>query len=119
MDWADILLPDQANLIIKQATEETEKLKELAEKQGEYYPYSKCKLCVYNQNNEEYDTLTTKVCIGDGLQSDLIEHLQERSKETITNEKITKEFIKSINQKKESKSIVKQETRKKIMEKSI
>lgn len=79
--------PKEANKIIANAEKEIKALKKEAEKNEEYYPYSKCKLSVYSiTEKNKLSMLSTRIDIGDGSQKDLTSHLQqicENNKDTI------------------------------------
>ena len=90
-----IMHPKVADTIIKQAEIQIRGLKVAADNMGEYFPYSKCQLMIYQAKNGEI-TKTFKTCvdIGDGAQVSLTDHIKQvsNSKDFTTDfEKATRE----------------------------
>lgn len=73
----ELLHPKCAETIIKQAESQIEKLRLNAEKTGDYFPYSKCKLTLFtpSESKNSFADFTTRIDIGDGCQKSLSEHL--------------------------------------------
>lgn len=72
--------PKVANMIIKNAEEQLQGIRRAAKDNGEYFPYSKCDLTIYyNQEKGDRMAFNTRVDIGDGSQKDLISHLESIS----------------------------------------
>lgn len=97
-----LMHPKVADTIIKQAETQIRGLKAQAEAVGDYFPYSKCALTVYQANNGKIETaFKTRVDIGDGEQASLTDHLKQISSakgivqdfEKATREKGAKEKI--------------------------
>ncbi len=75
-----IMHPKVADTIIKQAEMQVRALKVEAEKQGDYFPYSKCDITVFRAVGGKIDTaLNTRVDIGDGEQDSFVHHLKQLS----------------------------------------
>lgn len=73
-----LMHPKVADTIIKQAEIQVRGLKAEAEKMGDYFPYNKCDLMVYQAANGEISkAFKTRVDIGDGSQGSLIDHLKQ------------------------------------------
>lgn len=70
--------PKVANKVISQAEKQIESFKLKAEKENDYYPYSRCNLTVYSLiDNEKLVALNTRIDIGDKEQKDLTDHLSQ------------------------------------------
>lgn len=68
--------PKTINKIIEKAEKEIRKLKIEAEKKGDYYPYSKCYLNLCTEKPDgTIASIGEKLCIGDGLQKNLVDYL--------------------------------------------
>lgn len=69
--------PKVANMIVKNAEEQLQGIRRAAKENGEYFPYSKCDLTIYyNQEKGDRMAFNTRVDIGDGSQKDIISHLE-------------------------------------------
>ena len=68
-----IMHPKCAETIIKQSEAQTRKLRENAEKAGDYFPYTKCSLTIFSlsEDKKSFNTYSTRVDIGDGMQNSL------------------------------------------------
>lgn len=104
-----LLHPKEANRVIAAAEKETRILKKHADKNGEYYPYSKCSMNIYSL--DEKDNLAvaaTRVDIGDGYQKDLNDFLTKalsHSKKT-NSTLILENFQKSIRERNTADKII-------------
>lgn len=74
-----IMHPKVADSIIKQAEVQIRGLKMEAEKAGDYFPYNKCDLTVFSKSEQGHNltAYNTIVCIGDGAQTSLSDHLTQ------------------------------------------
>lgn len=82
-----LMHPKVADTIIKQAEVQIRGLKAQAEQTGDYFPYNKCDMTVYQvQKGEIGNALKTRVDIGDGSQTSLSEHLSHVSPKEFTAE---------------------------------
>lgn len=78
-----LLHPKKTNEIIKKAETEIRALKVQADKENNYYPFTKCRMLLYHcPKNGNLTILETRIDIGDGEQLDLSDHLSQ-----ITNKK--------------------------------
>jgi hypothetical protein len=83
--WGDTLIveggtmchPKVANEIIKQGELQVKKLKEQAEKQGEYYPYTQCAVTVFTPtvSGMGLSSVGSRLDLGTGGQKDLVDHM--------------------------------------------
>lgn len=90
--------PKAINKMIAEKEKNIRSLKKEAEKKDEYFPYSKCSLAVYHVDGETaLSRAVTRVDIGDGEQKDLVDHLQQISKDS----ELVKDFEKSVRERKE------------------
>lgn len=69
--------PKVANMIIKEGEKQMKRLSKTAEKKGEYFPYSKCKMIVFTPKKRTLEYQTLRVNIGDGSQKDLVDHINK------------------------------------------
>lgn len=97
-----LMHPKVADTIVKQAEAQIRGLRAKAESVGDYFPYSKCAISIYQaQNGEIAKAYQTRVDIGDGSQSSLTDFLKQVSSaktivadfEKATREKGAKEKI--------------------------
>jgi len=73
-----IMHPKVADSIITQAESQIRVLKAKAENEGDYFPYCKCALTVYQVNKGELaKTFVTRIDIGDKEQTSLTDHLRQ------------------------------------------
>lgn len=79
--------PKVANTIVKEGEKQILKLSKTAESKGDYFPYSKCKMIVFNPEKRTLNHQTLRVDIGDGSQKDLVDHIKQ------IYEKKNKEFV--------------------------
>lgn len=91
-----LLHPNVANSIIKQGEAAVMKLKNEAEKQGDYFPYNKCRLTVFTLDNGTLNAHHTRVDIGDGYQKSLTDFLH---KEIGADSNVAKAFDSAIREK--------------------
>lgn len=78
-----IMHPKVADTIIKQAEAQARGLKAQAEQVGEYFPYSKCSLTVFHAEKGNIENaFRTRVDIGDGYQTSLVDHMKQISSAT-------------------------------------
>ena len=68
--------PKVANTIIKNAELQLRHIRQEAQNNGEYFPYSKCDLTIYTSHRGGRDAFNTRIDIGDGEQKDLISHIE-------------------------------------------
>lgn len=87
-----LIHPSTANKILGEAEKDIAKLKEVASKNDEYIPYSKCKMTVFTKNDNTYLTTQVRMDIGDGCQSDLTSFLEQNCR----NEKVMQIYSKSV-----------------------
>lgn len=68
-----LMHPKCAETIIKQSEAQIRKLREDADKIGDYFPYTKCSLTIFSVSDDKksFDTYSTRVDIGDGMQNSL------------------------------------------------
>lgn len=97
-----LMHPKVADSIIKQGEAQIRGLKAQAEKVGEYFPYNKCSLNIYQAEKGQITNIfKTRIDIGDGEQTNLSDHLKQVTKtetfvesfEKATREKGAKEKI--------------------------
>lgn len=97
-----IMHPKIADSIIKQGEMQIRGLKKQAEKTGEYFPYTKCSINIYQaEKGQIVNTFKTRIDIGDGTQTGLSDLLKQETKskpfvesfEKATREKGAKEKI--------------------------
>ena len=70
--------PKLADRIVKEAETQIRMFKKEAEKEGGYYPDSRCDITVYSYNDKrELTALNTKLEIGDGDQDNLMKHMAD------------------------------------------
>lgn len=75
-----IMHPKVADTIIKQGETQARGLKAKAEAVGEYFPYTKCSLSVFHAEKGNIDNVfKTRVDIGDGYQTSLVDHMKQIS----------------------------------------
>ena len=75
-----IMHPKVADTIIKQGETQARGLKAKAEAVGEYFPYTKCALSVFHAEKGNIDNVfKTRVDIGDGYQTSLVDHMKQIS----------------------------------------
>ena len=75
-----IMHPKVADTIIKQGETQARGLKAKAEAVGEYFPYTKCSLSVFHAEKGNIDNVfKTRVDIGDGFQTSLVDHMKQIS----------------------------------------
>lgn len=75
-----IMHPKVADTIIKQGETQARGLKTKAEAVGEYFPYTKCSLSVFHAEKGNIDNVfKTRVDIGDGYQTSLVDHMKQIS----------------------------------------
>lgn len=79
--------PKVANTIVKEGEKQILKLSKTAESKGDYFPYSKCKMILFNPEKRTLNHQTLRVDIGDGSQKDLVDHIKQ------IYEKKNKEFV--------------------------
>lgn len=73
-----LMHPKVADTIVKQAEIQIRGLRAEAENVGDYFPYNKCDLMIYQaEKGEITKAYKTRVDIGDGGQSSLVSHLKE------------------------------------------
>ncbi len=72
-----LIHPKMANKMFSDAEQQIRAFKEQAEKQGEYYPYTRCEISVYalDSTKDKLTILNTRIDIGDNDQKDLNDHL--------------------------------------------
>ena len=88
--------PKEANKILASAEKQIRAFKEQAEKQGEYYPYTKCAITVYSYTGKNnLSVLNTRVDIGDKEQKDLTDHLTQICSKGDERQEILNNFVKS------------------------
>lgn len=88
--------PKEANRLIANAEKQIRTFKEQAEKQGEYYPYSKCEVSVYSYTeNNKLSVLNTRIDIGDREQKDLTDHMKQICSKGKEKQEILDNFMKS------------------------
>lgn len=85
-----LIHPATANKIFGEAEKDIRKLKEIAEKEDEYVPYSKCKFTVFTETKDSMLATTTRMDVGDGYQSDLTSFLTEACNNEIVMEAYSK-----------------------------
>lgn len=70
--------PKEANRIFADAEKQVRELKNEAEKEGEYFPYTKCEVNILSVSDKNKVTsLKERVDIGDGTQKDLKDALEQ------------------------------------------
>lgn len=75
-----IMHPKVADTIIKQGETQARGLKAKAEAVGEYFPYTKCSLSVFHAEKGNINNVfKTRVDIGDGYQTSLVDHMKQIS----------------------------------------
>lgn len=75
-----IMHPKVADTIIKQGETQARGLKAKAEAVGEYFPYTKCSLSAFHAEKGNIDNVfKTRVDIGDGYQTSLVDHMKQIS----------------------------------------
>lgn len=75
-----IMHPKVADTIIKQGETQARGLKAKAEAVGEYFPHTKCSLSVFHAEKGNIDNVfKTRVDIGDGYQTSLVDHMKQIS----------------------------------------
>lgn len=73
-----LMHPKVADTIVKQAEMQIRGLKAEAENNGDYFPYSKCALTVFQADKGQIaSAFKTRVDIGDGSQGSLADHLKQ------------------------------------------
>lgn len=73
-----LMHPKVADTIVKQAEAQIRGLRAEAENVGDYFPYNKCDLMIYQaEKGEITKAYKTRVDIGDGAQSSLVSHLKD------------------------------------------
>lgn len=73
-----LMHPNVANAIVKQAEVQIRGLKRDAEKTGDYFPYTKCVLTVFQaEKGQITSAFKTRIDIGDGEQTSLTNHLKQ------------------------------------------
>lgn len=75
-----VLHPKEANRIVANAEKQIREFKEKAEKEGDYYPYSKCDISVYSFADKGLSALVSRIDIGDGGQKDFVDFLDQSIK---------------------------------------
>ena len=87
-----LMHPKVADTIVKQAETQIRGLRQQADSVGDYFPYAKCDLMIYQAKKGEITTAyKTRVDIGDGSQGSLVDHLKHIS----SAKDITPEFEKA------------------------
>ena len=75
-----LMHPKVADSIVKQAEAQIRGLRAQAEAVGEYFPYSKCSLVIYQaEKGELTKAFSTRIDIGDGSQASIVDHLKQIS----------------------------------------
>lgn len=69
--------PKTANKIIEEAEKDVRSKKMEAEKEGGYFPYSKCYVTLYTEQGDGLMATSTRIDIGDGFQKNLSDHLKQ------------------------------------------
>lgn len=72
-----LINPRMANKMIKEAEVKVQKLKIVAAKENQFYPFHKCNVNVFTKTNKGLQGVKTQICIGDGNQTDLKTHLKD------------------------------------------
>lgn len=91
-----LLHPKLANKIFQEAEKQIQGFKALAEKENDYYPYTKCNFSVYSiTDNNKLSVLKTRIDIGDNQQKNLSNHMEQICKKGKEKEEILNNFIKS------------------------
>lgn len=72
-----LMSPATANKLFGEAEKDIEKLKEVAEKNDDYIPYSKCRFTIYTETKDDLLATSTRMDIGDGYQTDLTSFLSK------------------------------------------
>lgn len=88
--------PKTANKIFEQAEIDVRELKKQAQKDGEYFPYAKCKLIVYTANEKSLTLAKSRIDIGDGYQKNMIDALSQETTSDINYETLMDNLSKSI-----------------------
>lgn len=109
--------PKEANRIIADAEKKTQIYKKQAEKQGEYYPYSKCEISVYSYTeNNKLSVLNTRIDIGDNEQIDLTDHLKQICNKGKDKQEILDNFIKSTRERTNIQILIPEKEQKDVIE---
>lgn len=72
-----LIHPATANKIFGEAEKDINQLKEVAEKNGDYIPYSKCRFTLYTDTKDELLATSSRMDVGDGTQTDLSSFLEQ------------------------------------------
>lgn len=112
--------PKLANKIIESAEQQVRDLKVQAEKQGEYYPYSKCDLTIYTFiDNNTLTALNTRLDIGDKEQKNLTDHLSQICNKGQDKQTVLDNFVKATRERSNIQILTPQLANDKVMEHRI
>lgn len=123
-----LMHPKVADTVVKQAETQIRGLRAKAESVGDYFPYSKCALTVYQaEKGQITKAFQTRVDIGDGAQASLTDHLKQISSakgiaadfEKATREKGAKEKILFNDAQKEDQAQVKPDKAETVVDKTM
>ena len=105
----EVLHPAEANRILANAEKQVQKLRKRAEKDDDYYPYSKCNITIYSVTEKgKLAALNTRIDIGDGTQKDISDHLDQIVKRGKERMEIVDHFKQSLKEKPQTKSMLPQ-----------
>ena len=111
-----LMHPKVADTIVKQAEVQIRSLRAEAENVGDYFPYSKCAITIYQaQKGEITKSYQTRVDIGDGGQSSLTDFL----KQTSNAKTFASDFEKATREKGAKEKILFNDTRKDIIAQEV